>query len=117
MVLRGKKHAAVGQLASGAGAKLRKPRRSVSTERQLGNSDPLQRIARGIEAPGSRRCDERLRQADRARTQRRSGAGFEQIASSLVMKIVPIQMPDQDARIEDDHAGQSFRSRSSSRGS
>jgi hypothetical protein len=34
-----------------------------------------------------------------------------------VMKIVPIQMPDQDARIEDDHAGQSFRSRSSSRGS
>jgi hypothetical protein len=48
-------------------------------------------------------------------TTRRLGAGLrDQLAGPLVIGVAAVEMGDQDARVEGDHAGQSSRSRSSS---
>jgi hypothetical protein len=41
----------------------------------------------------------------------------KQLHGCRVMRIATVEMSDQDTRVEDDHAGQSSRSRSSSPGS
>lgn len=68
---------------------------------------------------GRRRLVEgqRLGEADRAGSQRLGAACAEQSACLGVMGVALVEVGDQDAGIEDDHAGQSSRRRSSSPGS
>lgn len=108
--------AAIGKLAPGVGPKLSQADGAVA-HRQLGDAEALERLGRIGETTGSRRGDERLRQADRAGAQGLGTRVGEQALRPLMMGIARIEMGDEDAGVEDDHSGQSPRSRSSSPGS
>ena len=59
-----------------------------------------------------RRADEDLGERDRAAPERLAGANSSALDRPLVLRVARVQMRDKHARVDDDHAGQSSRSRS-----
>jgi hypothetical protein len=104
--------AAVGELEPGVGAQGREIAGCTGCQRDLLDLERRDRRTRVVHAAQSRRPDGHLGQRERAGAERLTG-GVEQPLDRLLVKRVPrVQMRDQDAGVDDDHAGQSSRSRS-----
>jgi hypothetical protein len=110
-------YAAIGQLAADLGTEMREACSRPITQRKLGDREPIESRDHVLKTASSGWSDERLGQGDGAGAQGLGTGIREQATRPLVMDIALVQVGDQDAGVEDDHSGQSSRSRSSSPGS
>jgi hypothetical protein len=109
-LFRGVQHAAVGKLEAGAGPELRQPLGRAGRDRDLIDLQLAKGCSGHAQLPRPRRTHQYL--GDRHR------AGAQLVVRDLQQRrgrpgaagLVAVEMGDQDARVEDDHAAHSSRS-------
>lgn len=116
MLLRCQQHAAVRHLQTDFGTQLSQPTGGVFSKPQLFDAEPLQDCFGIGESACAGGGDQGLCERYRARSQRLAAPSFKQHLCLGMVSIVAVEVGDQHARVEDDHTGQSSRSRSSSFG-
>lgn len=108
--LRGQEHAAVRELQPGVSAERSELLGGAPRQRQLLHLQGPERCPCRPQRAGPQRCDQRLREGDRARTEGLIGGVQQPPVGRVVERIPRIEMRDQHTCVEDDHAGQSLRS-------
>ena len=111
-VLGGKENAAVGQLEPGLEAQRGEAARSVGPERDLVDAEVGDEPSGDVEATLPGRSDEHFREREGAGAERPIGVLQKSLHGSRMLRVVLVEMGDQHAGVDDDHAGQSSRSRS-----
>ena len=108
-ILSCKQDAAVREPEAAPGAQLRESAPSVLRQGNVGESDRRKRILGRIETFAARRPDEHLGARHRAAGEYLVGSAQERLDRALVLRIVGVEVRNQDAGIDDDQAGQSSR--------
>ena len=110
--LRREKDATIRQLQAGRSTKRCQPGRGIVIERNRYNAELAQRRLRIRQLVRPGRPYQDLRERERACREFLLDGFGEQISGPAVVRVTALQVRDQHARSQDDHAGQSSRSRS-----
>jgi hypothetical protein len=106
----GEKHATVGQLQPSSGAQRGQAQVGVDVQWHRAHTKLLNCRGGSIELPGAGRSHENLCQRDRACRKVLIGSIEEQLLRPVMVCVVAVEVGDEQARVEDDHSDQSWRS-------